>query len=369
MCRRGENIYKRKDGRWEGRYFSGRKENGQIKYGYIYGYSYKEVQKKLFSCKVDYQNRVEELGEDVTLFKEFVVNWLFIKKKEIKESTYASYSYKISRYILPSLGNYSLNCCTEQKIQNVIIEWQKNALSPSTMKVLLRILNQCLSYAVSQGLIKKNACKAVTLPKKDYPRIRSLSVSEQKALESVAKKDQSIYGQAIIFSLRTGLRIGEISALKWSSVDFNVNVIRVEHTLQRIQTKDRYAKTKVSLDITKTNASKRVIPMSSQVRTLLLNIKRESVSSFIFTNTSSFCEPRLLTYHFHRIRKQVNLENIHFHQLRHTFATRCLEVHSDITSVSALLGHSSTQMTLDVYADSFLEQRKKILRLMEEKIA
>ena len=100
-----------------------------------------------------------------------------------------------------------------------------------------------------------------------------------------------------------------------------------------------------------------------------MKCQKNTAKENLFSRNNKPCEPRLLTYYFHKLRDKVQLDKVHFHQLRHTFATRCLESTSDIVSVSALLGHSSTQMTLDIYADSLLEQRIKAIKRMERTIA
>ena len=101
----------------------------------------------------------------------------------------------------------------------------------------------------------------------------------------------------------------------------------------------------------------------------MLNHRKESKGSFVFSTNGQPCEPRLLTHHFHRIRLKAGLIKIHFHQLRHTFATRCLEAKKDISSVSALLGHASTQMTLDTYVDAMLEQRFQVIDELDQFIS
>lgn len=109
--------------------------------------------------------------------------------------------------------------------------------------------------------------------------------------------------------------------------------------------------------------------MSKLLRQVLLERKKKAKGEFILSNKSEPIEPRLITYHFHKLRRKAGLATIHFHQLRHTFATRCLESKGDIMSVSALMGHSSTQMTLDTYAGSLMEQQIQVVVQMEQAIS
>lgn len=369
MSRRGENIYKRKDGRWEGRYIKGRNTNGKIKYGYVYSKTYGETKRKLYSCKMKYQNITENVGNTFITMCELSQQWLEFKYSHIKISTYASYQYKLNHYILSELGEKSINELDEDNLKKMIHHWQEQGLSPNTIKITFRILNQCIAYAVRLGYLKKNICELIILPKKINAKIPALSLPEQKRLEKIALESSSMYGAAVLLSLRTGLRIGEICALKWKHINFKTNILHIEQTVQRINLDTNNSKTQLCISSAKTDSSNRIIPISKQVRTLLLMLMKINKSAYVFTNGSNFCEPRLMTYHFHKIRAKAGLENIHFHQLRHTFATRCIESKADIVSVSALLGHSSTKMTLDIYADSILEQRQKTIYLMEKEIA
>lgn len=365
MCRRGENIYKRKDGRWEGRYCKGRKSDGKIKYGYIYAKTYKDVKNMLNNAKASYKKNIINLGMVTTTFDEMSQQWIYEKKRVIKQSTFVSYEYKLFKYVSPHIGKCPMNSLTKERLQDLVDQWEIDNLSTSTIKILLRIVNQCLQYAENKKLIKRNYLPSIVLPKNNKSNIHSLSIKDQKKLEYEAERDQSVYGSAIIFSLRTGLRIGEISALEWDSVDLKSNLIHVKKTIQRIYKDKRNLGTVVSTGTAKTDSSNRLVPISNKIRAILLDLKKKSTSKYVFSNNKSFCEPRLLTYHFHRIRKKASLETIHFHQLRHTFATRCVEANSNIASLSSLLGHSSTKTTLDIYVDSFLEQKQKTICLMD----
>lgn len=197
--------------------------------------------------------------------------------------------------------------------------------------------------------------------------MHSLNKDEQGRLEEVARNASDYKGLPILMALQTGMRIGEIAALKWHQVDFESNSISVEHTYQRIPFfHSDVQRTQLVYQEAKTNASKRTIPMTREICERLKRKRQESSTPFVFSSGSNPCEPRLLTYYFHRMIRQAKLNGVHFHQLRHTFATRCLEKNYDIASVSALLGHSSAKMTLDVYADSLIEQRIKIIRSLEK---
>lgn len=366
--RRGENIYKRKDGRWEGRYKKGYKANGQIAYGYVYEKSYHEVRKKLYPLKVYYQSHQETYGKGCIPLRVWGQMWLQEIQEEIKPSTFSSYCYKLENYVFSFIGDYYLNELTPETGKKLLDDCLEKGLSYSTMQVVLSLLCQCLASAKEKDYIKDQPFQQIKLPKKRKKSIHALSKKEQQKLETVALDEKNNTGLPTYLALYTGLRIGEISALRWEDINFEQNVIYVKHTYQRVPIALDGKSTHLLLGSTKTEAGVRVVPMSHSLRKLLVKHKRMSTHSFVFTTQGKPMEPRLLTYHFHRIRKKCGLENIHFHQLRHTFATRCLEAQSDILSVSALLGHTSTQLTLDTYADSMMEQRIAVIFQMERAI-
>ena len=366
--RKGENIYQRKDGRWEGRFPKGRKLNGRIKYGYIYGKSYTEVRQRIYPLRIHYQSLQQIQGNSAETFEEWTNEWLNEVQDEVKASTLSSYYYKLTKYIFPIIREAPLNELSLETGRNILKELQKK-LAKSTIQVIFRILNKCLNHAKKNGKINVNPFSELKIPKAKQVKIRALTLSEQRKMMKVAAHEKKGYGIPVLLALHSGMRIGEIAALKWSDIDFETNLIHVRHTYQRIPAFETKRKTQLLLAESKTESSVRVIPFSNVLRKLLLDHQKHSKGHFVFSTKGQPCEPRLLTYHFHRIREKAELVNIHFHQLRHTFATRCLEANRDISSVSALLGHASTQMTLDTYVDAMLEKRYQVIEEMTSLIS
>lgn len=366
--RKGENIYLRKDGRWEGRYPKGRKLNGRIKYGYVYGKSYTEVKQALYPLRIRYQSLQEIQGVSTGTFSEWASEWLNEVREDVKPSTLSSYYYKLTKYIFPLIKDIPLNELTLETGKTILVELQKQ-LARSTVQVIFRIVNKCLNRAKKGGKLHTNPFSELKIPKTKQKKIRALTLSEQKKVMKVAAKEKKGRGIPALLALYSGMRIGEIAALKWTDIDFETNLISVHHTYQRIPTGQSMKKTQLILADSKTEASVRVIPMGRTLRKLLLQHRKHSKGGFVFSTKGQPCEPRLLTYHFHRIRLKAGLIQIHFHQLRHTFATRCLEAKTDISSVSALLGHASTQMTLDTYVDAMMEQRVQVINELDRLIS
>lgn len=367
MSKKGENIYKRKDGRWEGRYKKGYKDNRSIQYGYIYGSSYVEVKNKLYYHKSQYDcSQSFPNCDDIITYNNWVFEWLSKQESYVKMSTHSSYLYKLNKYILPVLGNIYLNRLTNKDIQYLIDRLQHKGLKPSTIHVIYQLVNNTLKDAVLHGKINRTPCEFVVLPSKRKKHIHALTRSEQCKIEECAKACHPYQGLSILLALNAGLRIGEISALRWKDIDFENRVIKINKTFQRLSSnKTGRPKTELVLDSCKTESSKRIIPISRDLYQRLLEWKHMSPSEFVCSKREEPSEPRLITYHFHQICKKSNLTSVCFHQLRHTFATRCIECNGDVASVSKMLGHSSTQTTLDIYTDSFIETRRNVIEKME----
>ncbi|MBS7577584.1 MULTISPECIES: site-specific integrase [unclassified Enterococcus] len=368
MSRRGENIYKRKDGRWEGRYIKGRHNDGKARYGYVYAYSYKAVRNKLLPLKNQYLQETKTIPAKGKKVQKVVETWLLIQQETLKDSTYATYCYKMERYVLPIIGQFDITKLNHIHIQEMVNTWKNQLkISSTTIRNTFQIIKKCLSFAAQNGYLIHNINLNIRLPKSQKKAVRAISLKEQKKLESVALQDKN--GYPILFALYTGMRIGEIAALKWSDIDLKNKVIKVNHTYQRIQKNNAFKKTMLILTDTKTNTSQRLIPISKRLADILNRLKHESSSEYLFVKNNKPMEPRLIGYHFKKIADKAGLLNIHFHQLRHTFATRCMEAKGDIASISRLLGHASAKMTLDIYINSLLIQRKLLIKRMDRLMA
>ncbi len=369
MARTGECIYLRHDDRWEGRYHKGRTAKGKLIYGSIYADTYEEVKQLLEPLKRSAEIMMRLHGKSIMGFKDWSEYWLEEKKKTVKPATYASYKSKLKRYLWDPLGKLSLYQIDDREIAKAIEGWRNRGIAWSSIGTVFRLLNQILKHAVSEKILDTNPCDGITLPNPAKVKVQALTKKEQKRLQKVVDNQDDARAQSVTLALGTGMRIGEIAALTWAEVDFDESLIYVNHTYQRVMVEDH--KTELQLGSAKTSAAQRIIPMSKSIRKLLLNLKKQQTEeeTFVFTTNGKPCEPRLLTYHFHKIREQAGLPTVHFHQLRHTFATRCLETNADIMSVSQLLGHSSTKMTLDTYAHSNQEQKIAAIAAMDQAIA
>jgi integrase len=355
---RGENIYKRKDGRWEGRYPKEKNADGSIYYGYIYGKTYRIVREQLLAKKSLISASEDKIQQSFKgSFADWVDFWLDqLIKENIKESTYTSYQNKFSLHILPVIGNIPLDQINVQQLEYLISKMNEK-LSASSIRITFRLVKSCLEAAKKRGYIQLNPAEQISLPKVERTQVKALTRQQHALLLSESRKD--IKGLPITLALETGMRIGEISALKWRDVDFEQNLIYVCRTKQRISnTSNGKSKTKLIETTPKTQRSKRLIPLTSALKKQLLNAKSQSSSQYVVENRGESIEPRTISYRFERMKKTLNLPSLHFHALRHTFATRCIELGVNISTVSALLGHTSTKMTLDIYTHSIFEDQR-----------
>ena len=367
MARRGDNIRKRKDGRWEGRYKKGREMNGSIVYGSVYGKSYFEVKEKL----TDINNNVNiyVCNKSTLTFGDILIQWLSSNKIRLKGGTINKYQNIIDTHLMPDLGlvkivritSSMINSFLSKKLMDGRIDGS-GALSPSYVRSMMIVINSAIKYAVSEGLCEpfKTPINKPSLEQKEIP---VLTIIEQKRLEDIIYADFDEFKAGVLLSLYTGLRIGELCALSWNDVDMINKVIHVRHTIARVKNEnetDAY-KTKLIIDKPKTKASTRDIPISSLLFDLLKRLKNGYDSNFVISKDSSFVNPRTFEYHYQQLLKQNNIPYINFHCIRHTFATRCIEAGVDIKSLSEILGHANVNITLNTYVHSSIELKRSQL--------
>ncbi|WP_321384343.1 site-specific integrase [uncultured Enterococcus sp.] len=366
MVKKGENIYKRKDGRWEGRYIKQRTTRNEIIYGYIYGRHYSEVKEKLTLVKAKYLLSDYSISIYSGTIESFVGNWMSATVRyTVKPTTYSNYVRLIKRHIIPAIGSLKLQKLKEADIQAFVYQLAEQELSSGTIRNIFNILKKALSAAVAQNYLGKNPCKNVVLPKKTTKKIRALSLAEQRKLEMLAMQEREC--SPVILALYSGMRIGEISGLKWEDIDFEKNLIHVQRTITRITNEQTIiGKTKVVAGTPKSDRSERLIPMALNLKNYLIEKRQWADGEYVIACNGGLAEPRTINYRFKKLTDKLGLEDVRFHSLRHTFATRCIERGVDIASLSQILGHQSTKLTLDTYADSLIENRQAAMAKIDE---
>ena len=344
MSKRGENIYKRKDGRWEGRYLKDSK-----KYGYVYGKTYKEVKEKL-----NYARLNTEKQKDKTKLAVLCDNWLIYKEQYIKDSSFVKYKSILERHIKPYFNEIPVNKIDEHTIEAFAKNLTVKGYSAQTVKITLSVLEGVFLYFKIDVSVKR------IIPKKGQKEIHILSSNDRLKFEKYLLYGQDAYKIGILLSLYTGIRIGELCALKWEDIDLNAGTVKINATLQRIQDFKGISGNKTRIVITepKTPSAKRTIPLPVFLIKKLKAVDPKNGSAFLLTGTERFTEPRALTYVFKKYLKESGVPDVNFHALRHTFTTRCIENDFEPKALSEILGHSSVNTTLGIYNHPSLEYKR-----------
>jgi len=377
MARRGENIYKRKDGRWEARYPKNYSSAGHIIYGYVYGHSYTEAKEKRIQKLTDtpfHSIKQGSTNNPDMIFHDLAEQWLASKRNTVKESTYVRYRYLYDKHIDIQCGETTLKQLKVRTVENSIRSKQKsttqNGLAPKTVQDILSVYrliirygieNHYLSVANEVDMLHIPVCKTM-----DAKSITVLPPKERVILEQYVLGKENIRHFGIIIAMYTGIRIGELCALRWADIDLKNGFMYINHTLQRLHdySEAAFEKTKVVMGSPKTSTSTRIIPLSSFL-IQKLSCFAASPHHYVLSNTEKPEEPRSYLYFYKRQLSLCGLPDYTFHTIRHTFATRCVEEGIDIKSLSEILGHANVKITMNRYVHPSME----IKRLQLERLS
>lgn len=361
MARRGENIYKRKDGRWEGRYKNGYKPNGKTRYSSVYAHSYKQVRELLNEKRI-------QCGEEVTCcpmtINKLFESWFVSIKLDVKESTYANYLMKYEKHISPFMGQIVYDRLTADFLNYFISTKIQSGLSTRYVADIARVLKSVCHFAHRRfGLVDKSGL--IPAPRCTDNEKKLLSSTEQNILNSYLLREVTPLNAGIFLAAATGIRLGELCALKWADIDPHSGTIFVSHTLQRIKNCGSGSATKLVITAPKSSSSVRRIPLPAFVISMLEKLRR-SDEIFVLSACEKPLEPRTVQYAFKKILKTNRLSDVSFHSLRHAFATNCITLGVDVKTLSELLGHSSVAITLNRYVHTSMEQKTKCMERVSE---
>jgi integrase len=281
-------------------------------------------------------------------------------------STRSTYAALFEHHILPAIGGYPLRQVTSNLINSFAGEKMENGgLSPKTVCDLLSLVKAVLDYAYAERLI--DAAIVVTYPKYAGKVMRVLSADEQAALERVllTQETEDPCKLGVLLCIYTGLRIGEVCALRWEDILIDSGTLSVRRAVQRVRNFDGGAATKILLDTPKSRCSIRDIPLPDFLILRLSKLVRADGAFLLSGEMDKPVEPRTLQNRFKRYVHEAGIAPANFHALRHTFATRCVEAGVDIKSLSEMLGHAGVSITLNKYVHSSLEQKRKGIRKLE----
>ncbi len=361
MARKGENIYRRKDNRWEGRYICKHDSDGTARYGYCYGVSYQDVRRKIAERKAAIRANEGRIAPGKRRFAYYCDEWLQLSRDRVKESTYNKYQSVLNLHVRPRLGHYPVKCLTTVEIERFshALLYEEN-LSPKTVRDILIMLHSILKYTSRQHPLPMQLVQ-IPYPKDVRKEMRVLTRTEQARLIDflLRGRDETKFG--VLLALLTGLRIGELCALRWRDVSLDERIIRVSATLQRLKVPEEdndLRRTRIVISEPKSDNSARIIPLTDMALELCKRYYVREPEAFVLTGCPQHLEPRTLQYRFQKYAFECRLEDVHFHTLRHTFATRCVEVEFEIKSLSEILGHSNPRITLERYVHSSVELKR-----------
>lgn len=365
MSRRGDNIHKRSDGRWEGRYISGRNELGKAVYRSVYAHTYADCSEKLKLARCN----LLPVSKPMTVDELFAA-WHLSRKNKVKKSTYANYKTLYENYLRERFGSMKaddLNSFMLNRfVDDMLTDGGKRGLglSAATVQTVMILLKSVLEYGeVEYGL--PSAAKHISMPKMQTAEISVFSEFEIRKIRSCAGTGNCTE-LGFMLALFTGLRIGELCALTWADIDTAEQLIRVRKTLLRITNQgDCAQKTAIVIDTPKSKTSLRDVPIPTFLLEPIARLKTNQDSqNYFLTCSPKPTEPRTYTLRFKSFLKRIGVPYRNFHALRHTFATECIKSGVDVKTLSELLGHSSVKITLDRYVHSDMQ----IKRMQLEKL-
>lgn len=360
MPRHGENIRKRTDGRWEGRYIISLPGKGKQQKS-VYGKTYSEVKRKrglaleAASCPISNSTRPKNVSEKKELLFGDVVNeWLSKIESAKKPSTYIKYRHIYNTYLENILLEYPLSDLDADHFQNILAA-QTADCSESIQKSIYSVVSGILNYSAENYHTPLVPFKRkISIP--SGKKLNIYSHTEQTALLRYLYEDMDIKKMGIVLCLSTGLRLGEICALKWEDIDLRSKILNVNHTVQRISVNNMLSKTVLCEGKPKTSCSQREIPLSDEMILLLSRFRHPN--KYVLNNSAPL-EPRTYQYQFKKYQDQAGISCKNFHVLRHTFATNCIGNGVDIKSLSEILGHSNVQITLNKYLHPTLDTKRQ----------
>lgn len=364
MPKRGENIYKRRDGRWEGRYIVGRQPNGKAIYHSVYGKTYADVRQKLQFCREEHHRR--QLRGCIMTVKALMAVWQD-NTGQIKESSRERYRLLIEKHILPELGSIrvcdltaeTLNQFIDHKLERGRLDG-RGGLSPKTVNDIGILVKSALKLAKQKYGYQPAETDAVKIPTFKRKRIEVFGEAETQDMVTSILKKPTITNLAYLLCMETGLRLGEVCAMKWSDLDFREGVLRVRRTALRV---NFGGTTRLVIQTPKSDASERTIPLTAKMLSLLAQARAgKAADAYMLTgSTIKPMEPRTMQYRFQSFLKTLQIPARGFHVTRHSFATRCIECGMDAKSLSEVLGHSNVRTTLQMYTHPSMAAKRRFL--------
>lgn len=368
----GQGIIQKKNGRYEARYVDrfGKRVS-------ISGRDLKDVKKRY--NEAIYENDKQINVKDNITLDEWYKKWMNVYKFDIiRENTKRHYNNVYYKHISPSLGNFQLGSITQYQIKKLIKELKSSGYQYETCNKVKILLVDIFNKAMINEYVRNNPAKGISLKRDEEKNVRVLSQDEQTVFFDCCKG--TFYDNLFVTAVSTGMRIGELAALRWTDVDWDSRVIHITRTLV-YQKYESDSQKEYHFEKPKTRTSLRDIPINRQCE---IALKKQFVQKSVVAAkqpitkkiddkyadllfTSKFNTPlnsQIVCQAINKIIEEVNLtkdyldeiEPFSAHCFRHTFATRCFEAGIAPKTVQAYLGHASLQMTMDLYTSVMPKQ-------------
>lgn len=303
------------------------------------------------------------------LYKDWLSEWIecYIRCSH-KTRTYLRYKLLIEKHIVSCLGGFDLDELTPQILQNFIKELCDNGnsktgkgLSPNSVNSIISVIKNSLKTANLLSYTQNNSADKIIRPKTVEKQVECFNISEQKSIETYCLHGKKKKLLGIIICLYTGLRIGELLALKWEDIDFNKSIMYINKTCHD-------SPNGRVIETPKTSSSYRIIPLPKLILNLIKDLKRNSKCEYLIVDTDKPVAVRSYQRTFELLLKKLRIEHRCFHALRHTFATRALECGMDVKTLSELLGHKDSTITLNRYAHSMIEHKTDMMNRLAKNL-
>jgi integrase len=369
MARRGHgegSIYQRKDGRWVA---SVTLEHRKRKY--FYGDTRREVQEKLKVALHEQQQGMLATGSQ-QLLKVYLESWLEqVYKPTVRPNTYKQFRSIVHHHLIPAFGHIAVQKLRAEKIQAYYAQKLKEGLSPRSIAVIHAVLHSALQNAVKWGLVSRNVSKLVTRPR--FERYESQTLTGEQAMKLLEVANGSRIGALLLVALTTGMRKGELLALRWDDLDLENGVLYVQRTVSRIpgrgylesEPKTKSSRRRIVLPTVAIEALKEHFVNQEKVR--MKAGEKWNERDIVFTNTyGGFLRPDTVLDAFHQLLKDAGLPPMRFHDLRHSAATILFVAGVNAKVVQELLGHSKISMTLEIYSHVLPSMQQEAAGKMDE---
>lgn len=282
--------------------------------------------------------------------------WLDERSGELKYHTLERYRGTIRDHISPVIGDMDIGEIKRSDIQRVVSAMREIGLSPSSINISLSVIKLAFRYACESDIIENDSAISVRRVADAPSEARALSKVEQVRIERYIADNWAPKYIGIMLCLYTGLRIGELLALKWSDIDLERGIISVNKT---VYIKKEYdGSGRLVEDKPKTRSSERMIPVPYYVRDMLASQYMKRRGEHVVENKKGEqMSARSYQYIFKSTCKRSGINEFNFHSLRHTFATRAIECGMDIKTLSEIMGHKNATVTLNRYAHSMMDTK------------